>query len=142
MWAGERAQQPPGPGLQLDAHDGGKVLGVLGRDSPPGLVADVVGWVRTGDPQVSGTLLTTSPVRALDTRDRGKALAPGAEAWFEVPGLLGLPWEAVAAAVLTVTVTPFGRLPEAVRAALEAEAAAVARTRGHASASLTVEPVA
>ena len=41
--------------------------------------------------------------------------------------------------VLTVTVTPFGRVTKTLRAALEEEATEVARSRGHASARLTTE---
>jgi len=42
--------------------------------------------------------------------------------------------------VLTVTVTPFGPVRKALRAALDAEAAEVARVRGHDGSKVTVEP--
>ena len=111
--------------VAVSLGDGGRMRLRNATGGPLALLADVVGYVRAGEAQVPGSVLTLDPTRALDTRSGGAtAVGPGKEVRVAVPQLVGLQEASGAAAFLNLTVTgattsgyltayPGGSLPNA-----------------------------
>jgi hypothetical protein len=71
--------------------------------APTQLLADVVGYSRSGDPTTAGAYGSVTPARLLDTRDSGGPVAAGGTASVSVAGRGGVPASGVTAVALNVT---------------------------------------